>query len=269
MYSDEALGDARSADLTGRARIRDAALALFGERGVERTSVREIARAAGLSAGLVRHHFGSKDGLRAACDAYALERLVAVKEAGVAGRRLADPGFLPDVQPELLMLHRYVARSIVDGSPAAGAVLDRMIVLSERWIAAYHAGEASDERAVACVLAAAQIGLLVVREQISQALGVDVSSPEGHLRLAHALIDFYSTPLLSPDLAAEAHAALAQLQPQPPQRPRAASRRKRAPAVQRGEATVDAKPGAVASGGERAPEKHPRRAPKAKGACRA
>lgn len=269
MYSDEALVDARSADLTGRARIRDAALALFGERGVERTSVREIARAAGLSAGLVRHHFGSKDGLRAACDAYALERLVAVKEAGVAGSRLADPGFLSDVQPELLMLHRYLARSIVDGSPAAGAVLDRMIVLSERWIAAYHAAEASDERALACVLAAAQIGLLVVREQISEALGVDVSSPEGHLRLAHALIDFYSTPLLSPDLAAEAHAALAQLQPQPPQRPRAASRRKRAPAVQRGEATVNAKPGAVASGGERAPEKHPRRAPKAKGACRA
>jgi len=225
MYSQEGLDDARVADLTGRARIRDAALALFGERGVERTSLREIARSAGLSAGLVRHHFGSKDGLRAACDAYALERLVAVKEAGVPGGRLADPGFLSDIQPELLVLHRYLARSIVDGSPAAGAVLDRMIVLSERWIAAYHGGEVSDERAVACVLAAAQIGMLMVREQISKALGVDVSSPQGHLRLAHALIDFYSTPLLSPDLAEEAHAALAQLEAQSPSRPRAATPR--------------------------------------------
>ena len=267
MYSKEGLDDARFADLTGRARIRDAALALFGERGVERTSLREIAQSAGLSAGLVRHHFGSKDGLRAACDAYALERLMAVKEAGVPGGRLADPGFLSDVQPELLVLHRYLARSIVDGSPAAGAVLDRMIVLSEHWIAAYHPDEVSDERAVACVLAAAQIGLLMVREQMSKALGVDVSSPQGHLRLAHALIYFYSTPLLPPDLAADAHAALAQLQPPPPQRPKATSRRRRAPAVQRSETRADAKSRTSASG--RAPEERPRRVPEARGGRRA
>ena len=141
-------------------------------------------------------------------------------------------------------------------------------MLSERWIAAYHADEVPDERALACVLAAAQIGVLVVREQISEALGVDVSSPEGHLRLAHALIDFYSIPLLSPDLAAEAHAALALLQPQPPQRPQAASRRKRAPAMRRAVTTVDAKPGTVASVSGQAPEEHPRRAPEVKGARR-
>ena len=199
-------------DLTGRARIRDAALALFAEHGAERTTLREIARSAGLSAGLVRHHFGSKDGLRACCDEYALERLMAVKEAGVHGGRLADPGFLLDRQPELLLLHRYLARSVVDGSSAAQALLERMIVLSEQWIAEHHAGDVGDERAVACVLAGAQIGVLMVHEQISRALGVDVLSPPGHLRLAHALIDFYSTPLLSSDQAAEAHAALDELE---------------------------------------------------------
>jgi AcrR family transcriptional regulator len=264
MYSQE--DDPRFADLTGRARIRDAALVLFGERGVERTSLREIARSAGLSAGLVRHHFGSKEGLRAACDAYALERLVAVKEAGVPGGRLADPGFLSDVQPEVLMLHRYLARSIVDGSPAAGAVLDQMIALSERWIAAHHAGEVSDVRGVACVLAAAQIGLLMVQQQISKALGADVSTPEGHLRLAHALIDFYSSPLLSPELAGEAHAALARLQSQPARTPQAAPRppRKSASAGQRGERPAAAKPRASAVA--RAPQKPRRRAPDANGA---
>jgi AcrR family transcriptional regulator len=212
MYSSEDVS--RFADLTGRARIRDAALALFAENGVERTTLRDIARSAGLSAGLVRHHFGSKDGLRARCDEYALERLMAVKEAGVGGGQLADPGFLFDRQPELLVLHRYLARSVVDGSPAAQAVLERMIVLGEQWIAEHHAGEVGEERAVACVLAAAQIGLLMVHEQISRALGIDVFSPQGHLRLAHALIDFYSTPLMSSDQAADAHAALDQLQRQ-------------------------------------------------------
>jgi TetR/AcrR family transcriptional regulator, regulator of cefoperazone and chloramphenicol sensitivity len=240
MYSSEPLDSSRFADLTGRARIRDAALALFAERGVERTTLREIARSAGLSAGLVRHHFGSKDGLRACCDEYALERLVAVKEAGVHGGRLADPGFLFDRQPELLVLHRYLARSVVDGSSAAQAVLERMIVLGEEWIAEHHAGEIGDERGVACVLAAAQIGLLMVHEQISRALGIDVFSPQGHLRLAHALIDFYSTPLLSPDRAADAHAALDQLQRQMAATPQATSSEESARVDQCGADRADA-----------------------------
>jgi AcrR family transcriptional regulator len=223
MYSLEPSDFSRFADLTGRARIRDAALALFAEHGVERTTLRDIARSAGLSAGLVRHHFGSKDGLRTCCDEYALERLMAVKEAGVHGGQLADPGFLSDRQPELLVLHRYLARSVVDGSSAGQAVLERMIDLGEQWIAEHHAGEIGDARAFGCVLAAAQIGLLMVRDQISRALGVDVFSSEGHLRLAHALIDFYSTPLLSSDQAADVHAALEQLQRQPAPTPQATS----------------------------------------------
>jgi TetR/AcrR family transcriptional regulator, regulator of cefoperazone and chloramphenicol sensitivity len=175
---------------------------------VEGTSLRDIAHDAGLTAGLVRHHFGSKEGLREACDAYALERLMSIKETAVGGGELGSSRFLSEVQPELLVLHRYLARSIVDGSPAAQVVLERMIALSEQWIGAHHAGEFADEKAVACVLAAAQIGILMVREQISQVFGADVDRPGGQLRLDHALIEFYSVPLLSPDLAARAHAAL-------------------------------------------------------------
>ena len=95
-----ALGEPAFEDLTARARIRDAALRLFGERGMDGATVRDIAKSAGVSGGLVRHHFGSKDGLRARCDAYALERLLRLKEqavlegqmasAGVHGRRAAD-----------------------------------------------------------------------------------------------------------------------------------------------------------------------------------
>jgi len=269
MYSNESSEVSRLADLTGRARIRDAALALFGERGVERTTLRDIARSAGLSAGLVRHHFGSKDGLRAACDAYSLERLMEVKEAGVLGDRLADPGFLFDVQPELLVLHRYLARSIVDSSPAARAVLERMIVLGERWIDASHAGEIADRRAFACVLAAAQIGALMMREQISGALGVDLSSPQGHLRWAQALIDFYSTPLLSAELAAQAHEALAELQRQAAPKPQATPGRKRGPLTQPGDVPAPGEPrapGATRSGS--APEKGHSAAPETKRARR-
>lgn len=46
---------------TTRERIRDAATALFHERGYTRTSVREIAAAAGSDPALVIRHFGSKE----------------------------------------------------------------------------------------------------------------------------------------------------------------------------------------------------------------
>lgn len=52
--------------LTAEARIRLVALTLFAERGYEGTTVRAIADDAGVSPGLILHHFGSKEGLREA-----------------------------------------------------------------------------------------------------------------------------------------------------------------------------------------------------------
>ncbi|MEZ5087667.1 MAG: helix-turn-helix domain-containing protein [Tessaracoccus sp.] len=52
------------------ARIRDAAIDMFGRRGFEAASVREIAREAAVSPALVIHHYGSKDKLREHCDDY-------------------------------------------------------------------------------------------------------------------------------------------------------------------------------------------------------
>ena len=64
----------RSADLTAAARIRDAAIEQFGEHGFD-VGLRTIAEAAGVSAALVIHHFGSKEGLRKACDDYIAEEI--------------------------------------------------------------------------------------------------------------------------------------------------------------------------------------------------
>lgn len=50
-----------------RARILESASKLFATQGLGRTSVREIAAAAGVNAALVSHHFGGKDKLYAAC----------------------------------------------------------------------------------------------------------------------------------------------------------------------------------------------------------
>src|SRR5690348_5278017 len=58
-------------DLTAAAAIRETAMRLFAERGVESVSVRDIAAAAGVSPSLVIHHYRSKAGLRSAVDARA------------------------------------------------------------------------------------------------------------------------------------------------------------------------------------------------------
>src|SRR5262249_61165708 len=100
---------------------------LFTERGMDGATIRDIAKEAGVSGGLVRHHFGSKDDLRAACDSYALDQIMRIKEQAVLGGQLANPSFMCATQPTVLLLYRYLARSLVDGSPAAAAMFDRVV----------------------------------------------------------------------------------------------------------------------------------------------
>ena len=211
-----AAGERSAEDLTARARIRDAALRLFAERGLDGATIRDIARAAGVSGGLVRHHFGSKDDLRAACDSYALDQIMRIKEQAVLEGQLANPGFMSAAHPTVLLTLRYLARSLVDGSPAAAAVFDEMVELGEAWLDQHHPGQIPDPRGYSAVLVAMQSGLFMMHSQLSRWLGADIFTPEGHLRLTTALIDFYSLPLLSPELAEQGRAAVLHLQQQQP-----------------------------------------------------
>jgi TetR/AcrR family transcriptional regulator, regulator of cefoperazone and chloramphenicol sensitivity len=207
-------GDPALEDLTARARMRDAALRLFADRGIDGATIRDIATEAGVSPGLVRHHFGSKEGLREACDAYALERVMRIKEQALLEGQWANPGFLQSVHPTVLLIYRYLARAMLDGSSAAAAMFDEMVELGEQWIARNAPEVTADPRAYSAVLVAMQTGLLVQHDQLSRALGADILSPEGHIRMSKAIVDFYSHPLLSPEQAATGHAALDRLRAQ-------------------------------------------------------
>jgi TetR/AcrR family transcriptional regulator, regulator of cefoperazone and chloramphenicol sensitivity len=207
-----AAGDRSAGDLTARARIRDAALRLFAERGLEGTTIRDIAKAAGVSGGLIRHHFGSKDDLRAACDSYALGQMMRIKEQAVLEGQLGNPAFMSAAHPTVLLTLRYLARSLMDGSPAAAAMYDEMVALGEDWLARHHPGQVSDPHGYAAVLVAMQAGLLMMHSQLSRWLGADIFTAEGHLRLTAAMIDFYSQPLLSPELAEQARGTVRHLQ---------------------------------------------------------
>jgi AcrR family transcriptional regulator len=200
-------------DLTARARIRDAALTLFAERGIDAATIRDIAKAAGVSSGLVRHHFGSKEGLRDACDTYALDRLTSLKEEAVLEGHLGDAGFLGAIHPTVLSLYRYLVRSLLDGSSAATAMFDDLVKFTEHWITRFIPGITTDTRAFSAVLVAMQIGMLGMHKPLSRALGDDILSRDGNLRLMRALVEIHSTTLMTPEQTSQVIAMLDKLQP--------------------------------------------------------
>ena len=112
-------------DLTARAQIRNAAIACFAEQGFD-ASFRTIAARAGVSPGLITHHFGSKDGLRAECDAEVLRQYTAVKTDAVDRptdhllSHVVAPGFAAD-------LVVYMLRAIHAGGQPARDFLERII----------------------------------------------------------------------------------------------------------------------------------------------
>lgn len=197
-------------DLTARARIRDAALRLFAERGIDATSIRDIAAEAGVSAGLIRHHFGSKAALRDACDVYAMDQMRRLQEQLFEEGRLADQTFLVSVHPTAMLLQSYLLRSLMDGSDAASAMFDEVVDIGEQWVTE-RGIQTTDPRACAAVLAAMKLSVFLIPEQLSRVLGVDIRSPEGHARVLSGMVDVFSSPLLAPDEVAQMRAAMERL----------------------------------------------------------
>lgn len=122
-----------SADLTAAARIRDAAIAQFGEHGFG-VGLRAIADAAGVSAALVIHHFGSKDGLRKACDDYIAEEIRSGKSDAM---RSPDPGSWFAQMAEIesyAPLMRYLVRNMQTGGELAKTLWRKMIDDAEAYL---------------------------------------------------------------------------------------------------------------------------------------
>lgn len=121
-------------DLTARARVRDAAVGLFGRSGFN-VSVRAIADAAGVSPGLILHHFGSKQGLREACDDYVLCRIRDYKEQAVrpasADQLLLTMASVEESAP----LVGYALQSLLAGGDLARSFIDHFAADAEEWIA--------------------------------------------------------------------------------------------------------------------------------------
>jgi AcrR family transcriptional regulator len=124
----------RSADLTAAARIRDAAIEQFGRHGFG-VGLRAVAEAAGVSAALVIHHFGSKDGLRKACDDYVAEEIRNSKSEAMQSN---DPATWLSALAEIesyAAVTAYLVRSLQTGGELARMLWNTMIENAEQYMA--------------------------------------------------------------------------------------------------------------------------------------
>lgn len=178
-------------------RIRDAALALFGARGFDATSVRDIARIAGVSPALVLHHFGSKDGLREACDAWIVDTVMGRKqdtlERAGQGADLTQTlqGWMSDPYVHRAELD-YLARMVVDGGAAGAALFHELVTRTRAMLdAGAEAGQvrvSRDPQVTATIVAAYGLMPLLLETHIARALGAE--------RMDSALIRRLTVPML-------------------------------------------------------------------------
>lgn len=122
-------------DLTAKARIRNTALDLYAQYGEERISLRAVASEAGVTLGLVQHHFKTKAGLREAVDQLVVDyfvealrsvdaekdprKLVTARDAAVTSMLKANPPIV-----------NYVRRAVLEPSDEQMHLLDALIGLT-------------------------------------------------------------------------------------------------------------------------------------------
>jgi len=182
VLSDEAASSlpVSPGDLTAAARIRRTAVEAFANQG-DAASLRRIADAAEVSPALILHHFGSKAGLRAACDAWVLDLVAEKVERGeAASLAVSELSGAPTT---------YLARMLLDGGDRADGLMDALMRLARQYLRS--GGDATavpmdDEIATALVLVVNGLAPAILRGQIDRLLttprAVDSTTSNAPLR---------------------------------------------------------------------------------------
>lgn len=190
-------------DLTTRARIRDAAVVRFARQGYANTTLRQIAEDAGVSAGLIVHHFGSKERLRDACDEHVVQSMLGDKEdlmgADAATMMRAALDHPERYGPTL----DYLARMLAEDSVAADRLFDAILAgtrrMMESQIDAGLMRQPSDLDTTAVYLTLYGLGSVVLQRQLARAFGASRLSNELLERSAIPVLEMFTHGLYTDD----------------------------------------------------------------------
>ena len=119
-------------DPNGRRRLLTCSMILFAEKGFDGVTVRDIARAADVSVGLLNHHFGSKEGLRQAVDNHVIQQFEEVisdvnAPAAAGGEALYNwlEGWIGRHSQEWENTVVYMRRALLEDSDWGGQLFQR------------------------------------------------------------------------------------------------------------------------------------------------
>lgn len=191
-----------SDDRTTAARIRDAAVRHVGTHGWERTTSRQIAAEAEVPVGLVNYHFGSKAGLRQACDDWVITRL------GEDKRLILGTGPLPrmdtylDDHPELRPITEYIGQCMRSGGSVAEEFFERMVEMTKQMMdLAAEAGTFrtyEDPYAAAVILVAFGAGASLFADIMARLLGgTNLLDTDTYNRYARTTVEIFTHPLIT------------------------------------------------------------------------
>ena len=170
---------------------------LFGASGVAASSLRATARAAGVSPGLIVHHFGSKEGLIRAVDEAVLTRInLALSEVPIEGSGAELIEARAEVVAALLRrqpaLCDYLGRALSERTEASVELFHRLFTFAardERLIAAGVLRADTDPfwRAMHQVILA--VGPMLLRPLIERELGGELLAEDNLSRWTRARTD--------------------------------------------------------------------------------
>ncbi len=135
------------AQSSGKHRLIMVAMKLFAERGFDGVTVRDLAKEAEVSIGLINHHFGSKDGLRRAVDNYFTKSVgdvfkrsaeIGVEQDPVAAGQFARDWIeeQKDVWPTFAA---YLRRALIEGSDWGEHLFRRYYSYAQSLVSRYDA----------------------------------------------------------------------------------------------------------------------------------
>lgn len=164
----------------GRERLLEAAITLFGRDGFDATSVRAIADEAGVSWGLVRFYFQSKEGLRDAVEKRVMTdylQLVQVANRATSPEELSS--MIESQTGSLSGIVRYLRRAIMEERPIALDFLRELLGTTEMLNADMRA-RFPDEPALwdSIRMVAQRIGYLLLAPQFETLLNRNLFSVE-------------------------------------------------------------------------------------------
>lgn len=183
-------------DLNTRARIRDAAMAEFGEKGFKGATMKSIATAAGVSVGLVQHHFGTKEGLRAACDERVLD-LVRLKVSMLEDGSLTSPPSMAALMAMAPLVQHYIGRALVEDSSAIADMVDVVMSMTEGFLTDFfpHSFRPGEERTrdVAAVMTTINLSTMVLHSHLARRMGVAPFSEAALVQVGSATLAAWET----------------------------------------------------------------------------